>query len=735
MTGEALQELLDDMSLAEKIGQMNQVIGSFYTGEFVATGPMADKGFTEENIGLAGSVIGVSGADAAKRIQKGYMEKHPHQIPLLFMLDVINGYRTVFPIPLGQGAAFEPELSMRCARMAAQEAAVSGVHVTFSPMADLVRDARWGRVMESTGEDPYLNSLYAVAMVRGYQGEDLRKAGSVAACVKHFAGYGAPDAGRDYNTVELSEHTLRQFYLPAYEAGIQTGAALVMTAFNTIDGIPATGNRRLMRQILREEMGFDGVLISDWAAIEEMLCHGYCADRTQAAQRAVTAGVDVDMMSGVYAEQLMALVQDGKVPEALIDEAVMRILTLKNALGLFEAPFKDADEEKEKQIILCEEHRALAREAARKSFVLLKNEGVLPLSDKKKTAYIGPYVNSRNLMGAWSITGETKDVATLREAVLEQRADTDAVFCCGCPMTDSGRKLEGFLECTDEMVSAEEQQRMLDEAVEAAKACGQVVLLLGEDRRQSGEAASSAGIQIPGIQQELLDRVCSVCDQVAVVLFSGRPLDIRQIAEKAQAVLLAWMPGTEGARALVDVLSGRYSPSGKLPMSFPYCVGQVPVHYNEYPTGRPHVPGKDKDRFRSKYLDIPNSPLYPFGFGLTYTSFSVSPVVLDRDHMTKDEILTASVTVRNTGSVEGTETVQLYIRDIAASVVRPVKELKGFCKVTLQPDEQQNVRFFITEKELRFLTENGRWESEPGAFEVFIGTSSLANAPTRFEYR
>ena len=735
MTGEALQELLDDMSLAEKIGQMNQVIGSFYTGEFVATGPMADKGFTEENIGLAGSVIGVSGADAAKRIQKGYMEKHPHQIPLLFMLDVINGYRTVFPIPLGQGAAFEPELSMRCARMAAQEAAVSGVHVTFSPMADLVRDARWGRVMESTGEDPYLNSLYAAAMVRGYQGEDLRKAGSVAACVKHFAGYGAPDAGRDYNTVELSEHTLRQFYLPAYEAGIQTGAALVMTAFNTIDGIPATGNRRLIRQILREEMGFDGVLISDWAAIEEMLCHGYCADRTQAAQRAVTAGVDVDMMSGVYAEQLMALVQDGKVPEALIDEAVMRILTLKNALGLFEAPFKDADEEKEKQIILCEEHRALAREAARKSFVLLKNEGVLPLSDKKKTAYIGPYVNSRNLMGAWSITGETKDVATLREAVLEQRADTDAVFCCGCPMTDSGRKLEGFLECTDEMVSAEEQQRMMDEAVEAAKACGQVVLLLGEDRRQSGEAASSAGIQIPGIQQELLDRVCSVCDQVAVVLFSGRPLDIRQIAEKAQAVLLAWMPGTEGARALVDVLSGRYSPSGKLPMSFPYCVGQVPVHYNEYPTGRPHVPGKDKDRFRSKYLDIPNSPLYLFGFGLTYTSFSVSPVVLDRDHMTKDEILTASVTVRNTGSVEGTETVQLYIRDVAASVVRPVKELKGFCKVTLQPDEQQNVRFFITEKELRFLTENGRWESEPGAFEVFIGTSSLANAPTRFEYR
>ncbi len=734
MTKEALQELLEDMSLEEKIGQMNQVAGSFFLGASVATGPMAEKGFTQENIDRAGSAIGVSGAAAVKKVQKAYMEKHPHRIPLLFMLDVINGYKTVFPIPLGQGAAFEPELSMRCARMAAREAAVSGLHVTFSPMADLVRDARWGRVMESTGEDPYLNSLYATAMVRGYQGNDLRDRGSIAACIKHFAGYGAPDAGRDYNTVELSEHTLRQFYLPAYEAGVRAGAALVMTAFNTIEGIPATGNRRLMRQILRDEMGFDGVLISDWAAIEEMLCHGYCADRTQAARRAVAAGVDMDMMAGVYAEQLAALVQGGEVPETLIDEAVMRILTLKNALGLFEAPFKDADEEKEKEIILCEEHRALAREAARKSFVLLKNEGVLPLAPDTKTAYIGPYVDSRNLMGAWSLTGETKDVATLREAVLEQRADTDAVFCCGCPMTDRDMKLEGFLECMDEMVSAEEQQRMMDEAVEAAKACGRVVMLLGEDRRQSGEAASSAGIQIPGIQQELLDRVCAVCDQVAVVLFSGRPLDIRRIAEKAQAVLLAWMPGTEGARALVDVLSGRYAPSGKLPMSFPYCAGQVPVHYNEYPTGRPHVPGKDKDRFRSKYLDIPNAPLYPFGFGLTYTSFRVSPVRLDRDHMAKDDVLTASVTVRNTGPAEGTETIQLYIHDVAASVVRPIKELKGFCKVTLQPGEQKDICFPITERELRFLTENGRWESEPGAFEVFIGTSSLADMPARFVY-
>ncbi len=724
MTEQKLQELLQDMTLEEKVNQMLQVAGGFFTGDMVAMGPMAEKGFTEDNVSKAGSVLGALGAGKLKKIQREFMEKHPHKIPLLFMLDVINGLKTVFPIPLGQGATFEPELSERCAQVAAKEAAVSGLHVTFSPMVDLVRDARWGRVMESTGEDPYMNCLFSEAMVKGYQGEDLREPYRVAACVKHFAGYGAPTAGRDYNTVELSRHTLKEFYLPSYKAGIDAGAAMVMTSFNTIDGVPATGNRWLMRDILRDEMGFDGVLISDWAAIEEIIYHGYCADRKEAAVRAVNAGVDIDMMTGIYSEHLCNLVRDGKVPEELVDEAVYRILALKNKLGLFENPYKDADEEKEKEVILCKEHRELAREAARKSFVLLKNEEVLPLKKGEKVAYIGPYVDNRNMMGSWSIVGDAKDVTTLKEAVLEREEGKTAMFGAGCALLGGEVKLEGFMESVEEEPSAEECAAMMEEAVKLAGEADTVVLALGEHRLQSGEATSNATIQIPKIQMELFRRVCEVNEKVAVVLFSGRPLDIREISRKAKAVLEVWMPGTEGARAIVDVLSGDYNPSGKLPMSFPYCVGQVPVHYNEYSTGRPHVEGKDKDRFRSKYLDIPNEPLYPFGYGLSYTRFAVSPAEIDKERMSGGEKLHVSVNVKNVGDVAGTETLQLYIHDIAASVVRPVKELKGFRKVTLEPGQEERVSFEIDGSMLRFLTENDRWESEPGEFEAFVGTDS-----------
>ena len=724
MTDKELQELLKKMSLKEKVNQMLQVTGGFFDGHQVAMGPMKEKGFSDENVALSGSVIGSMGAEKLKKIQKEYMENHPHKIPLLFMLDVINGFKTIFPIPLAQGATFEPELSERCAAAAAKEASVSGLHVTFAPMVDLVRDARWGRVMESTGEDPYLNCLFSEAMVKGFQGEDLKEPYHVAACVKHFAGYGAPTAGRDYNTVELSKHTLKEFYLPSYKAGIDAGAAMVMTSFNTIEGIPATGNKWLMRDVLRDEMGFDGVLISDWAAIEEIIYHGYCADRKEAAVRAAKAGVDIDMMTGIYSENMCSLVEEGVISESLIDESVYRILELKNKLGLFENPYKDADEEKEKELILCQEHRNLAREAARKSFVLLKNDSVLPLKKWKNTAVIGPYVDNRNLMGAWSFIGETKDTATLREAMTERGFAQEVTFCQGSPILDPGMKLEGFTETQGQEVSQEECEKMLQEAVKAAKDAETVILAVGEDRLQSGEATSNANIQIPAIQMELVRRVCQVNDKVIVVLFSGRPLDIREISEKAQAVLQVWMPGTEGARAIVDVLTGEYNPTGKLPMSFPYCVGQVPVHYNEYSTGRPHVPGKDKDRFRSKYLDIPNAPLYPFGFGLSYTRFAVSPVELSQESMNKNETIQAAVKVKNVGEVKGTETVQLYIHDVAASVVRPVKELKNFCKVPLEPGEEQTVTFMITEKDLQFLTENDRWESEPGEFEVFVGTDS-----------
>ena len=396
MTKEGLHDLLEVMSLEEKVGQMNQLSGSFFNPSASVTGPIEGKKFARESISLCGSVLGLMGTKTVKKVQKEYLENHPHKIPLLFMMDVINGYKTIFPIPLAQGASFAPELAGHCARIAAKEAAADGLHVTFSPMTDLVWDARWGRVMESTGEDPYLNGRFAEAMVKGYQGNGFDRPYAMAACVKHFAGYGAPEAGRDYNTVELSQHTLRQFYLPAYEAGIHAGAALTMASFNTLEGIPATGNLWLMREVLRKEIGFEGVLISDWSAIEEMISHGYCADRKEAALRAVMAGVDIDMMSGVYAEHLVRLVREGQVAETLIDEAVMRILELKNNLGLFENPYPDSDENEASRLFLCQEHREFARKAARESFVLLKNDGILPLAGEKKTAFIGPYVGSQN---------------------------------------------------------------------------------------------------------------------------------------------------------------------------------------------------------------------------------------------------------------------------------------------------------------------------------------------------
>ena len=483
----------------------------------------------------------------------------------------------------------------------------------------------------------------------------------------------------------------------------------------------------------RHAVGFDGVLISDWAAIEEIIYHGYCADREEAAVRSVEAGVDIDMMTGIYCENLCRLVREGKISEDLIDESCMRILELKNKLGLFENAYKDADETKEKEVILCKEHRDLAREAARKSFVLLKNEEkILPLGKEKKIAWVGPYVHSRNLMGSWSFIGDAKDVTNLEEAVKAQADTTNMSFHAGSPMLGSDIRLEGFGEAMEQSHTPEEEETMLLEAVNAAKEADVVVLAIGEDRLQSGEATSNANIRIPEIQQRLLERVSKVNENVVVVLFNGRPLDLRDVVSKAKAVLEVWMPGTEGANAIADVVFGAYAPSGKLTMSFPYSVGQVPVHYNEYSTGRPHVPGKDKDRFRSKYLDIPNAPLFPFGYGLGYTSFEISDVTLDKTELGMENEIKASVTVKNTGDTAGTETVQLYIHDVAASVVRPVKKLKDFRKVTLRPGEEQKVEFTINEKELRFLTENERVESENGVFEVFVGSDSTTENKAEF---
>ncbi|MDO5425404.1 MAG: beta-glucosidase BglX [Eubacteriales bacterium] len=725
MTEQELKQLLNSMTRKEKVGQTLQVMARFLmeNTDDALMGSAAGFGWEKEDFDLAGAAIGTHGAEKLIALQKLQMERQPHGIPMLFMKDIIHGMRTVFPAPIGQGASFDPEMTEKCAQTAAKEAAVSGLHVTFSPMADLVRDARWGRVMESTGEDPYLNSRMTAAMVKGFQGKDLKEPGRVAACVKHFAGYGAAEAGRDYNTAEISEHTFRNAYLPAYEAGIQAGAAMVMTSFNTVDGIPATGNRHLMRDILRDEMGFEGVLISDFAAILETINHGYAEDKADAAKKALEAGVDIDMCTNVYSGNLCRLIEEGKIDERLLDEAVWRILKLKNDLGLFENPFKDADPEKEKEVILCPEHRALAREAAAKSFVLLKNDGVLPVSAEQKIAFIGPYVNRKEMLSSWAVAGEAKDSVTIQEAAQEVFAPERMAYCQGSPLLENGVRLVGFRTEEKMEYSAEECRQMEEEACNAAKEADVVILALGEHYLQSGEAASRAMIEIPEIQMELFRKVSAVNPNVVVVLFSGRPLDLREVSRKARAVLEVWMPGTEGGHAIADVLTGKVNPSGKLSMSFPYCVGQVPVYYNALNTGRPYKEG-DEDRFLSRYLDIPNKPLYPFGYGLSYTEFSISELVLDRETLRPGETVTASVTVKNIGKCEGTEVVQLYIRDVAASVARPVKELKDFRKVTLKPGEVETVVFEISEEMLRFYKEGQGRVSEAGEFRVFVGNSS-----------
>lgn len=722
MEQQKLLELLKDMSLEEKIGQLFQGNGSFYESDSIATGPAAEQGFSEETVRLSGSILGAAGAAVTKKIQKEHMEKHPHQIPMILMADVINGYKTIFPIPLAQGAAFEPEVSKIGAEIAAKEAAAAGLHVTFAPMVDLVRDARWGRVMESTGEDPYLNSVYAKALVEGFQGEDIKAPGKIGACVKHFAAYGAPTAGRDYNNVELSERTLRDDYLPAYEAAVKAGVALVMTSFNTLNRIPSSANKWLLRKVLREEMGFKGVVISDWAAIEEIKNHNAALDHADAARLALEAGTDIDMMTTCYPNYLKGLIESGEVSEELLDEAVLRVLELKNNLGLFENPYKDADEEKEKELCLCKEHRQAAREAATETFVLLENNGILPLKKEEKVAFIGPYTEEKAIIGSWSIFGQNEDAVSVREGV--NAAGISAIFEKGCEVLDVGVKMAGFGSAYENKKSQEEIDEMTEAAVAAAKDADKIVVCIGEHMVQTGEGASRGELTIPEGQLRLLRKVAEVNDNLAVVLFGGRPVDLREVKELAKAILVVWMPGTEGGNAIADVLYGEAVPGGKLPMSFPYCVGQVPVHYAEFNTGRHFEKSQPDNRFQSRYLDIPNDPLYPFGYGLSYTTFTYSDVKLSSDMLTQGGEITATVTVKNTGACTAKEVVQLYIRDDKGSVVRPVRELKGFKKIALAAGEETEVSFTINEDMLKFHDINMDFVAEKGSFTVYIGKDS-----------
>ena len=729
MTKEELLHLLHQMTTQEKCRELMQLPMEAFTETDISTGPCEDLELTDEKMAQVGSILSLTGAEWTRKVQEEHLKNNRLNIPLLFMADIINGYKTIFPIPLAQGCTFDPDLVRQLAEAAAREGAAAGVHVTFSPMADLVRDPRWGRVMESTGEDPYLNGIMAEQMVKGYQGDDLKEEGRLAACVKHFAGYGAPLGGREYNQVELSERTLLEDYLPAYEKAVRAGARLVMSSFNTLERVPSTGNRKLMREILRGKMGFQGVLISDYAAVKELIAHGLAENEAEAARLALEAGVDIDMMSRCYSDFLCGQIERGEVAQELLDEAVLRVLELKNDLRLFENPFKDGSPEKEKELLLCEKHRSLAQRAAEESFILLKNEeNMLPLSKEETTAFIGPFGEEKGLLGAWALFADREDTVTVKEGV--ERLCPGQIWARGCEILEPGQKwLRGYIPIAEETwkQTAETAEEKIKEAVEAAEKADRVVLLLGEQELESGESGSCGHIGLPPSQMKLLKAVAQVNSNLVLVVFSGRPLILTEACAYAKAVLFAWMPGTQGGPAVANVLYGCSNPSGKLTETFPYHMGQIPVYYSDFATGRPQMPG---------YIDIPKEPLYPFGYGLSYTEYAYSPVKLDQKVLdSQTDVIHASVRVKNTGSMEGREAVQLYIQDVKGSVSRPVRQLNGFQKISLAPGEEKEVRFEIREEMLRFWTIDMEYRSEPGQFRVWIGTDSRTENGEEFYLR
>lgn len=704
MKDKQLITLIEQMTIKEKINQLLQLAAAFYSDKAEEkTGPMTEMGLNQATIDTAGTTLGISGAKEAIRVQKTYMENHRLHIPTLLMADIIHGFRTIFPIPLALGSTWDEQAIEEMAEISAKEAAVSGLHVTFSPMIDLVRDPRWGRVMESTGEDAYLNGKLAAAMIKGYQGTNLKEdTERIAACVKHFAAYGGALGGRDYNTVDMSERQLREQYLPGYQAGLAAGAKLVMTSFNTVDGIPATGNKWLFREILREEFGFNGVVISDWGAIQELIPHGVAKDKKQAAELAIKAGVDIEMMTTCYPEYLEELIDEGTISEELIDEAVLRILQLKNDLGLFENPYRGADEAKEKALVLSQTHREKAKEIARKSIVLLKNEAILPFRSQEKVAIVGPGADSQNILGAWSWQGQKQEAVSLVTGA--QALETNLLI---------GKEVFDYFDPTEQAIT---------EAIGLAKKADKVVVALGETDWMSGEAASRSDIRLPEKQLEFFEQLAEVNPNVVVTIYSGRPLDLNGISQ-AKAIVQAWMPGTEGGNALAEILWGYYNPSARLSMSFPETVGQVPVFYNSDSTGRPYDSAPN-EKYVSKYLDVGNDPKYPFGFGLSYTQFAYSDLQVEQTWFDAQTPLKISVSVKNVGNMPGEETVQLYIRDLIGEVVRPVKELKDFKKIWLEPNEEKLVRFELTEAMVRYVHSDQKRRSEGGKFTIMVGGNS-----------
>lgn len=691
-----LRELLDKMTVGEKAGQLNLLVGTMD-----ATG-MKDSLDLEAKVrdGRCGAVFNVFTPPAARAMQEIALTS-PNKIPLLFGYDVIHGHRTIFPIPLALSCSWNLELIERCARAAAAEAAADGLHWVYSPMVDISQDPRWGRVAEGSGEDPWLGCQIAAAMVRGYQGDDLSAPNAVVACVKHFALYGAATAGRDYHTADMSRREMEETYFPPYRAAVDAGARTVMASFNVVDGIPATGNRWLLTDILRDAWGFRGWLVTDYTAVSEMKNHGTSADDTDAAYQAFFAGVDMDMMSEAYLTELPGLVQSGTIPIEQLDEAVMRVLETKWDLGLFKEPFARCDDGRAKAIHLCTSHRALAREAAREAMVLLKNDAsLLPLRKNTKIALIGPLADSlRDMLGCWIAAGNAEETVSPLDGIEKV---TNVIFAKGCEVTT-------------------EDQDLLDEAIHAVGLAETVILVLGESWNMSGEAASRTDIRLPSAQRKLAKAILKIGKPTVLVTVSGRPLDLSWEAKNFTTLLHTWALGSEAGHAMADVIFGDVAPVGKLTMGFPRHVGQLPMTYREKPSGRPFDANVS---YSSKYLDCQNDALFPFGHGLTYGEIEIGEIELDSAEMRPAGIITASVSVSNLGDSVLTETLQLYLRDLVASVSRPLKELRGYQRVILAAGESQTISFKITDADMEFPGSDFIPIVEPGDFEVMIGVSS-----------
>lgn len=693
MNNEQLKKLVCEMTLEEKAGQLAQFPIRDLGGACIElTGNDTEAHLSEEQKWQVGSVLGKMTAAEMLDLQKTYLSHNRLGIPLLFMHDVIHGYRTIFPVPLALSCTWDEKLLEQIARIGAEEASATGYHVTFSPMADLVRDPRWGRVVESFGEDPILSGRLAAAMVRGYQGNGLEAKNSLASCVKHFAGHGASEGGREYTCTEITECSLRNYYLPAYKAALDAGAHLLMTSFNANGGITATANKHLLQDILRDEWKYNGVIISDWNAIGELLPHGLAENRTQAAKIAIENGTEIDMCSSVYLKELPKLCRKHPQLIAYLDTAVLHVLQLKNELGLFEDPFRGVTPKKASESILTPAYRAKARSAAQKSAVLLKNDNILPLKPNSTVALLGPLADSHNFLSQWALDGHHEDVVTLFEGLRQKTIHIQR------PVGES-----------------------IEEAVALTAQCDYAVLALGEEEWMSGEAGSRADLGLPQGQLALLRAVHRTGVPVIVIVFSGRPLVLTDVVPEADALMEAWLPGIEGGNALSDLLMGDASPEGRISMSFPYSVGQIPVYYNNLNTGRPAT---GLVRAEARYLDIPNKPLFPFGFGLSYTEFSYGELELEQSVMTAEQPIGCHITITNVGSLFGIETVQMYFRDLAADISRPVCQLADFQKIALEPGQSVDVHFTLYESQLRYTNSQGEYKSDPGFFHIMVGPNS-----------